>query len=129
MHCSGHRSCNTCFSISLGLMETSALLAAAVLFLLGHASLTMADAAAPSCGSLQGSCNSRVCCCSSSGLLVQKPTDQGTCRWEASSGVAGAAFLMAAAIAPAILLLCVGGIRTKSLRLKPAPPLAQLQRQ
>ena len=93
------------------------------------ADLAAANAASPdSCGDLQGSCNSRVCCCSSSGLLVQKPTEQGTCQWEASSGVAGAAFLMAAAIAPALLMLCVGGIRTKSLRLKPAPPLAQFRR-
>lgn len=76
------------------------------------------------CGDLPGSCNSRVCCCSSSGLLTQTPTDDGQCKWQVSSGIEGAVFLMVAAVVPAILLVCTAALPSRSMRLKRPPGLA-----
>jgi hypothetical protein len=79
-----------------------------------------------SCGQLEGTCNSRACCCSSTGALSQSPTEQGTCKWKASNGMAGTIFLMSAAVAPAILLACMSTLRSKGLKLTQNPPMAQV---
>jgi hypothetical protein len=69
------------------------------------------------------SCALQVCCCSSGGVLAQVPTDQGTCEWQVSGGLEGTIFLMVAAVVPAILLMCIAGLHSRSLRIKPGPQL------
>lgn len=101
------------------------LLLVAWAFLTDRAHANTSGAQQQTCGDLQGSCNGRICCCSSSGLFLQEPTPQGTCRWQASDGLAGTIFLMAAAAVPAGLLVLLGAFRATALRLKPSPKLAQ----
>lgn len=69
------------------------------------------------CGELAGSCNERVCCCSSNGFLAQTPNSEGECEWNLSGGYQGPVFLIVVSVFPALLSLCL--IRFgRSLQLK-----------
>jgi hypothetical protein len=54
------------------------------------------------CGDLAGSCNDKICCCSSGGVPTQKPSEDGQCRWDYDSGIGGSVFLALAGLLPAI---------------------------
>ena len=99
---------------------------AVVIALLSCTVLADANTAASSCGNLEGTCNSQVCCCSSSGLFQQQPTDQGTCEWQTSDGLPGTIFLFVAAAVPAAFLFLMGACTATSVRLKVAPGLAEV---
>lgn len=69
------------------------------------------------CGNLAGSCNERVCCCSSNGFLAQTPNSEGECEWDFGGGHEGPVFLIVMSVLPPLVSLCLFRFG-RSLRLK-----------
>lgn len=72
------------------------------------------------CGDLAGSCNERVCCCSSNGFLAQTPNSDGECEWNIGGGYEGPLFLIVVSVLPALISMCLVRRFSRSLTLRHA---------